>query len=298
MKLEPKIGIDTAFRRLYNYAFENVVVSERADLSRAKYLRCSALPFCPFSLIEQLAVNHEARFLDFRGTYYTTVGTAVHNVMQTALMQATVQQDMSQAKRSVLGNIVGDWKCLECGSEKKLATQPYCCDFPMQYEELEISFKGIRGHLDTLYLFGDTYAVVDYKTTSLANADTISNNPPEGYIEQILAYALLLRLQYKIKVDYLLLCFVPRDNPQTPYLWKRKVTKDMLQDMQHKLKKYLRWHKAAMRIKTKLELLDLIEEVGPCNNPFCSTCGSSLKSKMLTIHETYKHKFPLGKLLK
>lgn len=241
----------------------------------------------------QLAVNHEARFLDFRGTYYTRVGTAVHDVMQTALMQATVQQGENS-----FGDIVGDWRCPECGKEKKLTTQPYCCDFPMQYEEIKISFKGIVGHLDTLYKFGDIYAVLDYKTTSLANAETISRNPPDGYKEQALAYALLLRLQYKLDIKYIMLCFIPRDNPQTPYLWKRKITKAMLKEMQQKLKKYLRWHRAVLNIKTKLELLELIEEVGPCNGPYCEICRSSLKRKVTSVFETNKHKFPLGNLLK
>lgn len=301
MRIEPKVDIEVAFRRLYKEAFERVVVSERADPTRAKYLRCSSLPFCPFSLIFNLATNHQTRFLDFRGTYYTKVGTAVHEVMQTALMQVTTNTglgiDEAVGAKTKMGMIVGDWVCPECGKEEKLTTQPFCCGFPMAYEEIKINYKGIRGHLDTLYLF-QKFAVVDYKTTSLQNAESMSSNPPEGYVEQILSYAYLLRKQYRIKIEYVMLVFIPRDNPQVPYTWKRKVTRAEMEGIGLRLRRYKQLHRRTLTLTTELELLELLDEVGPCKNHFCITCNNSnMKEMILNTFRTNKQKFPLKKLL-
>lgn len=297
MLLKPKVGPKQKFHRLYNQAWQEVIVSSRADPSRQRNLRCSQLPFCSLDYFVGIATNHKSRYLDMRGLYYTSVGTAVHEIMQTALMR---QSNL----------IVGNWVCKECGKTKSFTTQPECCDFPMAYEEIDFNYKGIQGHLDTLFcnedkfnkkdIYKHTFTVTDYKTTSMANREAMANNPPQGYIEQLLAYFYLLTKQYKLKITHIMLVFIPRDNPDPKNItiWEREVTKVDLDRTESNLRKYLKAHQRVRRIKTLKGLRKLYETYGLCNNTFCSTCRSKDPWSVLeNAYNVNKHKLPLNKIL-
>lgn len=232
-----------------------------------------------------------ARSLNFQGLYYTQVGHAVHYVMQTGLMQASPA-------------FVGDWECKRCKRVVKLCSQPMCCGLPMAYEELVVDYKGIKGHVDTLWIYEakgmqgvrlETYLsnlnrkqlralirdpstilyVVDYKTCSLKNQGGKLKSPEEAYVAQIKAYVYLLRKQYKLNVAGAMLHYVPRDNPLGAEPVFFNVSKIELKQVVSNLNTWKRAHKAALKVRSKATLLALYEEFGTCNNPYCTTCRSS-----------------------
>lgn len=289
MRIVPRTSLGQDFERIYQKAVRNVVVVSRADPYRALNLRCSGLPFCPLEFFYNQAISPGRRHLDMSGLFYTTVGTAVHDVMQTALMQSTRR-------------IVGNWHCKKCGKTRKLCFQTDCCDAPMTYDEIDINYKGVQGHVDTVVVvkmnglegpaldkwlekislkefrkhWDDAeFAVVDYKTCSLTNQAAKLRDPGSAYKEQVYAYALLLRLQYGMRVNSAVLFFVPRDNFAKARPWETLIGKQELKETKQRISQYLRLHKRVLRLKKFSELMEIYEEFGTCTKSYCDVCKKS-----------------------
>ncbi|QDH83392.1 exonuclease [Achromobacter phage Motura] len=283
MLLKPQKDFSRDFLQIYNRALVDTSVVSRRDPKRLLNLRCSQLPFCPLGFFVDVSRNPALQALDFMGTFYTRVGTAVHEVMQTVLMQTSAK-------------IVGDWTCGECGQVHKFTNQPECCGAPMTYEEICFDYKGIQGHLDTLFLVSGTikkgeFWVVDYKTTSEKAKSKKAKNPGDAYVEQIITYAYLLRKQYGIKVTGVMLVFIPRDNPKSPVTYSRPITDKDLKKQAAKLKIYKQAHKAVLSAESKSDVLGLLDTFGTCSNPFCEVCPSRNPREILkTAYKAAKAK--------
>lgn len=257
------------FLSVYRKTWDTVVTSDTADPRRVLSLRPSQLPFCPVGFFVDHAMRGMGRSLDMAGGYYTQVGTTVHTVMQQYLPQS--------------GRFLANYKCHECGQFHKLSHKYECCDFPTEYHEVEISWKGVVGHIDGIYKDknGD-YWILDFKTTSTAASKKKQKDPGTVYTEQVEAYAYFLKMQYGITVKGVMLVFVIRDNPMRPVVWAREITKQDRIRIKNKFIEYRKMHAAAIDADNEKDALALVKW-GRCTNPYCDYCSSSMtviKSKI------------------
>lgn len=294
MLLKPRMSYAQDFLKHYNQCMKEVEVWSPADPHRVLSLRCSALPFCSLDFFTRIANHGMARSLDMRGLFYTSVGTAVHTVMQRAL--------------SLRGNrLFGDWKCRKCHSFEPMSTVRMCCGQPMEYEELSIDWKGVKGHVDTLYVLDSAaaakiafmtkeerfeaaksleFVIVDYKTTSERAKHKKQKDPGDGYISQIRAYAYLLKKQYGLKIRGVMLAFIPRDNPQYPTIWEQAILPHDFRLIREDLKLWKSAHKRVIRAGSWKDIKALYEDYGLCKDPYCDTCRT--RDPMHTLKTAYK----------
>lgn len=256
---------------------------EKGDISRIKSLRPSQLPFCPVSFFVRVANHGAIRSMDMRGYFYTSIGTAVHEVLQRFMGQH--------------GRLLADWKCKQCGKWNRLSHEHECCDFQMEYHEVGINYKGVIGHIDAIYRdHNKDYWILDFKTTSLASAKTKTKRPSKAYIEQVETYALFMWLQYKIRVKGVILMFVKRDKPIEPVFWSRELDSKDFKRIMKRTKLYLKMHREIMQLKTLDEALALRRH-GRCVNPYCKVCKTTISHKS-QITQAYKrglkaNRFPI-----
>lgn len=267
MILKPSIGPGPSFLKEYKKAMSELAIVGRRDVSRVLSLRCSQLPFCAPSAFIGVAKNPYFQSLDMRGLYYTSVGTAVHTIMQTAIPQSTEK-------------VIGNWKCRDCGKFLKMRSQPECCDLPMEYVEIDIDYKGIKGHIDCVFVVNGKHYIVDFKTTSVAAKDKKRKNPGAAYIEQIQSYAYLIGKQYGIKIHGVMLVFIPRDNPDEPVVYEEPIDSEKLKNIGRRLKQQRAAHKDVINAET-LEDVIALADYGRCKNEFCQVCISGNVKRQL-----------------
>lgn len=262
---------------------ESTIVTSRADPQRLLSLRCSQLPFCGPAFFTNLSTRGMFRHLDVRGMYYTSVGTTVHEVMQKA---------MSIDNESILGN----WKCAECGKTSLFSTVKSCCGFPMDYEEISVNYKGIQGHIDTVFITKTGLWIVDYKTTSLKARDSKSKDPGPAYKEQLISYATLVERQYgkflkkagyPNKVTGVMNLFLPRDDPAQRISWSQTLTSEMKDAQWSKIRTYKKYHKLALSLTSKSETLQLLDQ-GKCGDQYCNVCNHRDRSQKQIVLDAYK----------
>jgi len=200
--------------------------------------------------------------------FYTRVGTVVHEVMQNFLCMS--------------GKLLADYHCRECNKWHRMSYKTECCGFPTQYHEVEIDYKGIKGHIDAIYKDRNGKLwIVDFKTTSLDGAKKKQKDPGVVYKEQIETYAVLVELQYGIKIEGYANSFVIRDNPikNDPPMWCTRLTPQMRKKVLRRLNKYRRIHREVLDVETKAEALSLLE-YGRCSDPWCKVCTISSDAKL------------------
>lgn len=256
----------------------DVVVASKRDASRIKFLRPSQMPFCPTGFFIRHATQGMVSTLDMLGAYYTSVGTTVHDVVQTYL--------------SPSGKFLADWKCTICGKWRRMSTNSECCDCTMKYHEALINHKGVVGHIDGIFKDAKgRYWILDFKTCTLKGAAYKIKSPPKSYREQIETYALMLWLQHKIKVSGVMLMFIPRDDPTKPEVWVDLIDGKKLKAVQARIKVYKKQHKAVLAVETLKEALALAE-FGKCKHEWCKTCksGLTLKEQLKSAYKTGKKK--------
>lgn len=260
-----------------------IEIYSESDLERLVNLRCSQLPLCPTSLLLNYKRKGMVRSMDMFGGFYTSVGTAVHTVMQTYLPQT--------------GNFLADYYCTKCHRYYPMSHTFQCCGVPTHYEEVLIDYKGIVGHIDAIYRDRKgRYWIVDFKTTSLAQAPKKKTNPGEGYVAQIESYAYLLYRQYGIRVSGVMLCFIPRDNPRIPTMWVQTVDKLRMRAIHARLKEERVKHKMVMAAETVKDALAIAKH--KCNSPYCEYCkkpDSEIRAWIKRIMKT-EHHLPMGEL--
>jgi len=197
---------------------------------------------------------------NFSMAFYTRVGTVVHEVMQNYLCTS--------------GKLLADYHCRECGTWHRMSYKHECCDFPTEYHEVEIDYKGIKGHIDCIYKDrqGKLW-IIDFKTTSLEQGPKKKKDPGVVYREQIETYAVLVELQYGIKIEGYANSFVIRDNPMKndPPMWCTRLIDQTRKTVLKRLKKYKAMHRQVLGVKTCDEVLALLEH-GRCEDPYCRTC--------------------------
>ena len=209
-----------AFTKHYQAGYSNLILTEPVDPKRIEELHPSSFPYCGLRhAYEQLKWGEpETRSLDLAGSYFTTIGTSVHLVMQNWLGKVHMH-------RKVKGAVLGNWHCPSCDKiTAKAVTYTDCpaCGSETEYSELEVKFgKRICGKLDGVYqILGKNY-VFDYKTTSTYGVNDHKSRgnkyPYRGNRKQIEAYCVLLEQEYGIDVSGWVLAYLARDNPKYSY---------------------------------------------------------------------------------
>lgn len=255
---------------------QDLWMASKRDASRIKFLRPSQMPFCPAGFFVNHATLGMVSTMNFMGSFYTSVGSAVHEVIQRFLAPS--------------GKFLADWKCRICGRHRKLSTKSECCEFTMDYHEVLIDYKGVVGHIDAI--FKDKrgkYWILDYKTCTISGAGYKQKSPGAAYIEQVETYALLLWRQYGIRVEGVMLMFLPRDNPLTPTVWIKELDESDFRRVSKRIKRYKVQHKEALAAVTLKEAIALAQH-GKCKNDWCSVCRSSkpLKDQLKLAHKRGK----------
>jgi hypothetical protein len=252
-------GIASELAVVYREA-QDLFLTSRKDVGRLKSLRPSQLPFCPVRFFINHATQGLVQTQDMNSAFYTEVGTAVHSVVQKYLAHS--------------GRFLANWECKQCHKRYTLTMQHECCDFPMVYHEVELDFKGVVGHIDAI--FKDKkgrYWIVDFKTTSVKGAAYKLKSPGVSYVEQVETYALMIGLQYNIKIHGVVLIFIKRDNPAEPVIWQTELNDKDYARIKARTIKYKRQHKQVMSVSTLAEARALAK-AGKCVDPWCDVCKS------------------------
>lgn len=271
-------SIAADFVQVYHKIMDSTILMSKNTPHRVLSLRPSQMPFCPVEFFISHGNKGLYRELDLAGAFYTSVGTIVHEVMQRYLGQS--------------GRFLADYHCRECGKWYRQSYQYECCGFPTQYHEVEIDYKGVKGHIDAI--FRDKkgrFWILDFKTTSIASAVSKKRNPGVVYVEQIETYAVLVELQHGIKIEGIMDAFILRDNPRKdPAVWARLLTNDVRRKVKARLSAYKKMHRAALDASTLKEALAL-RSFGRCANPDCSAC----KKPDDILKTRIKHAYKMGK---
>lgn len=241
------------FSKLYDKALNRELPGKTG---RPPELRPSSFPLCPIlvwmRLVKGASKGYWEQDNSFQSTYFSTVGTEFHSIIQYFI--------------GMSGKIYGDWICInkKCKKGREAVTlyddrgriirkgkltarrttdnDCPCCTEPMQYEELEVTYKGITGHIDCIIDMGNgRYWVGDYKTCSGWGLEN-KRLPARAHLKQIPAYCYILRKKYKINVVGFSLLYATRDNPwnfkETPFEWSKDWTDYALDLLKTEKKKY------------------------------------------------------------
>ena len=256
LSIPPKYIVGQDFQSVYDKA-KKIELWSPSDPERMLNLRCSQLPFCPTGTALRYLRYGLTRKMDMLGAYYTTVGTAVHEVMQSYL--------------AMTGRFLADYYCTKCGRFYPLSHQYTCCDHPTEYHEVTIDYKGVVGHIDGIYMDArGRYWILDFKTCTINGATKKMESPGPMYESQVRTYSLLLKLQHGIKTSGAILCFIPRDNPNKPYLWVRALgTVDYAQIKQDLLLNRS-LHRNIMKVDNVKDLI--VATKHRCSNQYCEYC--------------------------
>src|SRR6185437_1348053 len=223
------------FLQTYKKQIKDAAYYSKVAPSRVLFLRPSQMPFCPLHVFVQRAKYGMYGEENFSMAFYTRVGTVVHEVMQNYLCTS--------------GKLLADYHCRECGTWHRMSYKHECCDFPTEYHEVEIDYKGIKGHIDCIYKDqqGKLW-IIDFKTTSLEQGPKKKKDPGVVYREQIETYAVLVELQYGIKIEGYANSFVIRDNPMKndPPMWCTRLTDQTRKTVLKRLKKYKAMHRQVL----------------------------------------------------
>lgn len=260
---------------VYQTAMREYTRTEKTSPGRVLNLRPSQMPFCPTNFFLENANNGLYRTLDFAGAYYTSVGTVVHSIMQEFLAKS--------------GRFLADYHCAECNTWHRMSYKHECCGFPTRYEEIAIDYKGIHGHVDAVFRDDkDGLWVLDYKTCSTVAAPKKQEDPGVVYIEQIETYAVLLELQYGLKIEGIMDAFIIRDNPKaTPAIYSRALTDEKRAEVKKRLGMYKRMHREALDAETWEDVLALAE-YEKCTNPYCTACKMSDKDLVRSLKNAFE----------
>ncbi len=133
------------------------------DQSRNEFLRPSALPFCPLKVGYNRVVNgvETERYSSFNESFYTSIGTAVHELLQNFVGRLAVSKGV-ELKVETLGH----WHCKACGRKRRFTIYKPCkCGGTPEYEEISIHWRTTVGHIDKVIRVGNCLFILDYKTT-------------------------------------------------------------------------------------------------------------------------------------
>lgn len=270
----------STFQKMWEEA-QREVLFQPTEISRLLDVHPSQIPICPTSFV--LGFSSDIKLERSRKMVSDSIlntGSAIHRAVQDFLGRSPY----------AFGNFV----CPKCGEIFHLTTPkdecPNGCGTHLIYDEVPIYYKGFAGHVDFMVKNeeGEIW-LVDFKTSSSFSIDKKVKNTPSNYDLQTLAYALLLRLQYKIKVKGRAIAYISRDNPSLMKIGGCKtISKDDLK----------RIHQLLLEQRDLLNFLldcksydEFMENVGiqRCGNPYCATCSKAYSDE--DLQKLLKQKF-------
>lgn len=208
MEVRAPVAVKTAEQAI-EYAIDTYEVEEKLDPSRLKFLRVSSFPFCGTQwLLNYPAAVSGKRSSKFMGSFFTSVGTTVHNSIQGIMNYSPF--------------LIQDWKCFACGHLHQFTLRPRRCvkckvTSRIVGREHEYKKPPIVGHLDgAVLLKSGKIIIIDYKTTSIRKMETNGLLPGLENVRQIEAYAALLK-QEGYDIDGWTLIYIARNNARRIY---------------------------------------------------------------------------------
>ena len=249
----PELKIPKTVEQGVEYSLATIEIEERRDPSRLKYLRVSSFPFCGTQwLLNFPKAATGKRSASFTGSFFTSVGTTVHNSIQSIM-------DMSPW-------LIQDWKCFACGTLHQFCTKPKRCkkckNEALQGREHEYKDDILVGHLDgAMQLTNDAIDILDYKTTSVRKFEEPGYLPDVGNVRQIEAYAALKREQ-GFNVTGWTLIYILRNSAQRRYCTSTKFYGHSFEEEYPRiLKRIARYKKDFVCASTAQELSDVEDMV-------------------------------------
>ena len=194
---------------------DKMLGSTVSEPHRAPELRPSSMPMCSIRVLRDLILGKK-NVLKMDSDFYMRIGTIVHTVIQTWLPR--------------LGVGFGNWVCpkKECGKRNLMTTNRICvCGNKMCYEEIEVEFKGVTGHIDYVIEEANGKRIVDFKTASDKKITLLktTKDPVERnkvlkelasikYIMQLLTYTYIAQKLYGWDMVGSSLLFISRNDPK------------------------------------------------------------------------------------
>lgn len=252
------------------------IMFEPQNKSRILDVHPSQIPICPISFILNFDPDC-VRQTKMISDCILKQGTTIH---------ALVQKYLSADER-----LYGCWACPQCGQYfSELSTVHDCpdCGCQLTYSEIPINYKGFAGHVDCVVKVNNELWLVDFKTSSYRSMDVKINNTPQNYDFQTLAYCLLLRLQYGLRIKGRAICYINRDNPQLFKLGGTKlITKKDLKATQKLLKEQRELLNFLLDCKTYKEFMSNVG-LQRCSNEYCKCCGNSDSELKSALKQKFK----------
>lgn len=301
MNSNSKKDIERHIEDVVNAAFTQGHITSRIDPTRVQYLRVSSFPFCARAwFLAQPEALGRARREDAKDLYYTSVGTAVHEVFQSGAESLAVPAKLRGShdtepvflpRNSIL---IQDWICVHCHHRTRFSPHPtkcaWCGSSKFRGAEHQVRYsRRVLGHMDGTFAFpekGESYSKdtvhipMDYKTCSAAALKS-NRLPYEGNKDQLLSYGAIKQSE-GYNVPGVALVYVCRDNPNN----RRVIALPLDGDAQRKkIAKYEKAYEAAekcrdldtaMALPTKTKS-DFADKCGYCR--FRKPCEASFQGK-------------------
>ena len=198
---------------------------EGPDPRNPPVLRPSAFPLCAVSTLAGLLSNQYAS--SYLSTAFFGMGTAMHEAVH--VWCSSLKGDTAVP--------FGNWSCCVSGKVvNKDSTDSKCpkCGGPCKYEELEVSWMGVKGHIDCVLVnkeSGDVF-IGDFKTTTDYQLREKSlTGWKTSYVHQLFAYAFMFKKHYAEiltgqgwKIKSVSILAISRNNPRNfrEYSWTAK----------------------------------------------------------------------------
>ena len=286
----------------------NVIVDEGStqqanDFTRLLYLRPSSFSYCPLNTFLSLKSSlNKTRTQNFAGAFFTRVGTATHEVWQETTL--SVFGKNSQHKVTVLR----DWLCSDHKCKHRVELQrapptecPQCGCTSFMTAEHQVRRRGIRGHVDEIFLFEDTKVAIifDWKSCSASKLSRKKLGVDVAYEAQISTYAALLKKRLAdmgYTVAGWCLGYFTRDNPL-----KRKLVFGTRMMSVATLREWRDKHEHVLHLTEQRDVVALVDQ-RPCKTreyaeanhsycPFkhsCTHSDSEAREYAIDVHRTLK----------
>lgn len=233
-------------------AFENHTVYERVDKRRFSTLRVSSFPFCATKWLLNPGRRATKIEVNFQDRFFTSVGTSVHEYVQTAF--------------DTLPNLVRDWQCKACNHRHTFCELPKKCagcgSVSAGYKGLEheVRYKDtILGHIDDAIKVKTGIVIIDYKTCSdskfKSKPGSASGLPLAYNVKQIEAYSHIKKMDGEPIVGWALV-YINRNNGARRVEECSTIDHDKVE---RTLTKYIRHFKLAAAATTKAEIDRVID---------------------------------------
>ena len=209
------------------------------------YLRPSSFSYCPLRFFLGLPrAFSRGKYEEASFSYYVRVGTATHAVIQEAVTSIEAGEVL----------FVRDWVCAKCEHRHVLTLKPSVCKKCkhkyLRNEEYTLEDGVLLGHVDDALLIGKQIYPLDYKTTSIARMERSGVLPEKKHIEQLGAYASVMKRQGK-KIGGFFLVYIARDNPRKVKVFSFELTPKLEADTLRKIDRWKKQHIKVIGIQEK-----------------------------------------------